>query len=281
MEKLALSADELDDIIEKKINCPFLGSAVRHGTLHVRSTAERPLARVEEVHELGDSGGGNLGWLLAFFARGNHCRVPDVNGAFNQHTPDGLFSLDLPGSQGAHPGHSGILMGDPTLLDTGRLDRTAFERLAALATDGRLTHKAVGRFIADNVHADPNSRRLSLSGVLGRIKDIGGGIIDDIGDFLGIDEDEDAETLEAVAKAMGDDNLLGSSGEFALLFALLENGPDGDENGILLADVEGMFLHKQFPEGWETWPKSARTWLHATLSITFAANSALKGLRDD
>jgi hypothetical protein len=30
--------------------------------------------------------------------------------------PNGLFSLELPGSQGSHRGHSGILQGDPQML---------------------------------------------------------------------------------------------------------------------------------------------------------------------
>ena len=33
--------------------------------------------------------------------------------------PQGTFSLDFPGSQGSHPGHSGILQGNPHAIDSG------------------------------------------------------------------------------------------------------------------------------------------------------------------
>jgi hypothetical protein len=85
---------------------------------------------------LGNSGGGDLGDLLVLFATGNHALLRGDSGKLDKEVPSGLFSLEFPGSQGAHPGHSGILMGDPEALDSGRLSLTDFERLTSRAKGG-------------------------------------------------------------------------------------------------------------------------------------------------
>lgn len=83
---------------------------------------------------MGNEGGGDLGDLLAFFAAGNHALMRNSSGsALDTPVPVGLFSLELPGSQGSHPGHSGILQGNPTALDSGRFSEEDFDRLAKLA----------------------------------------------------------------------------------------------------------------------------------------------------
>ena len=110
-----LSADERRLLAERKATCPFIGSAVAGGTLGVRNSADNPLARVEEVRALGNSGGGDLGDLLAIFASGNHAFMRGASGKLDEPAPAGLFSLEFPGSQGSHPGHSGILQGDPAV----------------------------------------------------------------------------------------------------------------------------------------------------------------------
>src|SRR5215469_7851955 len=123
---LQLSATFLSEIVEKKATCPFLGTAVATSSLPVRNEATNPLASIEDVRRLGNTGGGDLGDLLVLFAAGNHAFMRGVSGRLDQRVPDGMFSLELPGSQGSHPGHSGILQGDPAVPGSGRLSEADF-----------------------------------------------------------------------------------------------------------------------------------------------------------
>jgi hypothetical protein len=86
----------------------------------LRGDADNPLASIEDVRRLGNSGGGDLGDLLMMFASGNHAFMRGDDGKLSEKVPNGLFSLELPQSQGSHPGHSGILQGNPETLDSGR-----------------------------------------------------------------------------------------------------------------------------------------------------------------
>ena len=106
---------------------------------------------------LGNSGGGDLGEVLAVFATGNHAFMRGPNCRLDQKTPDGLFSLDFPGSKGSHPGHSGILEGTPEKLDAGRFSPEDFQRLATLAVNGLIELSDVRRFIVGNLYRDPGS----------------------------------------------------------------------------------------------------------------------------
>lgn len=281
MDTIELSAEQRQSIATKKATCPFLGSAVSSGALGVRNSAERPLAAIEDVVALGDSGGGDLGRkVLKLFATGNHSRMPDPSGAFSLPTPPGTMSLDLAGSQGAHPGHSGILLGDPVAPDAGRFSAADFERLAQHAdAKGRISTQAVGAFIAENLARDPARKVLPM----GRLASDLFGLAGEIGDslvarLLGRHTERDGvELREKLTKLGGEDNLVGSSGEFGLLFAFLANRPEADiegDAGIRLQDVEEMFVHHRFPSGWEQWPKKAADWVHATTSITASATTA-------
>src|SRR5262249_26910495 len=167
---VALDDGTRDQMVETKITCPFLASAVRHGLLAVRGDAGNPLASIEDVRQLGNSGGGDLGEVLALFASGNHALMRGDAGRLDRKAPDGLFSLELPGSQGSHPGHSGILQGDPALPGSGRLSEADFARLAGRAVNGLITRSEVGRFIAENLRRDPNAKVASayVAGLLAR-----------------------------------------------------------------------------------------------------------------
>jgi hypothetical protein len=267
--------------------CPFIASAVATDQLQVLNTAERPLARIEDVARLGDTGGGDLGTrVLKLFARGNHSRwiVPveagtgedqdrggggaprsDRPDARGEQVPNGTFSLHFGGSQGAHSGHSGILLGDPGDIGRGRLDRAAFERLAARADrDGRLSIDAVGDFIADNLKRDPDARVLPLTRLLGDFVRLLGEFKDVV---LRRTEPERTEAVAALTRLLGSDHLAASAGEWGLLFAFLENSPNSDDGDIALSDVSGMFVDKRLPAGWETWEKSALTWVKSTLRL--------------
>jgi hypothetical protein len=156
---LTLAPEAREEMVKTKVTCPFLGSLVHQELLGVRGASGNPLAGIEDIRQLGNEGGGDLGDLLVFFATGNHAFMRGSSGlALDAPVPAGLFSLELPGSQGSHPGHSGILQGDPTQLASGRLSRDDFARLAAFAIDGILKRSDVGRFIARNLRKDQNSK---------------------------------------------------------------------------------------------------------------------------
>jgi hypothetical protein len=277
-----LSEDQRKAIVVKKATCPFLASAVKSGELSVRNSATRPLAAIDDVETLGNSGGGDLGSrVLTVFAKGNHSRVPGPNGRFDELTPKGMFSLDLAGSQGAHPGHSGILLGDPTRIDTGRFGADDFDRLAQRAgKNGHITADAIGDFISENLARDAASRVMPI----GRVARDLFGLVDEIGDSLCATllgrrtERDEVELIEKLTMLAGADNLIGSAGEYGLLFAFLANRPDAsrddDDLYIRLDDVELMMAHHQFPIGWKTWPKKATTWVRATTKLTASATAA-------
>src|SRR6478672_9646287 len=153
-----LSPEARDALVEKKATCPFLGSAVAEGKLAVRNAAENPLASIEDVRKLGNSGGGDLGDLLVVFASGNHALMLSGSGKLDKQAPSGFFSLELPGSQGSHAGHSGILQGDPERRGSGRLSEADFARLVSRAKEGLVKRSDVGRFIAQNLFRDAKSK---------------------------------------------------------------------------------------------------------------------------
>lgn len=270
---VSLSQEERIEIAEKMATCPFVGTAVATGQLQVLNSAENPLAEIDEIARLGDLGGGDLGThVLKLFARGNHSRWVTPADKVDALVPTGTFSLIFGGSEGAHAGHSGILLGDPNEAGRGRFDQAAFDRLAGQAdADRRLSIDSIGDFIADNLKRDPNAQVLpawqlikDTARLLKEFKDV----------VLGGDESEKTEAFEALTKLLGEDHLAGSAGEWGLLFAFLKNSPRSDDGDIALSDVKEMFVDKRFPAGWETWEKSALSWIKATLRLTKDASFA-------
>lgn len=286
---LALSASEKEVLVEKKATCPFIGSAVAQGKLAVRNSAENPLASIEDVRKLGNSGGGDLGDLLVIFASGNHAFMQGDSGKLDKKVPSGLFSLEFPGSQGSHPGHSGILQGDPAIPGSGRLSRADFVRLVGRAKDGLIKRSEVGRFIAENLLKDPTCKvsgkkvaTLLAGDLLAFVETTGPALMSRL-----FSSNEDATTThrdleQKLTKLLGEDNLVGSAGEFGLLFALLANKPgarelDG-EPAVAVQDLEAMFLEKRLPEGWETWKKSRIDWVTNTTGLLISAGKEYRAL---
>jgi hypothetical protein len=284
-----LSGSEKEVLVEKKATCPFIGSAVAQGKLAVRNSVENPLASVEDVRRLGNSGGGDLGDLLVIFASGNHAFMQGDSGKLDKKVPSGLFSLEFPGSQGSHPGHSGILQGDPAIPGSGRLSRADLARLAGRAKDGLIKRSEVGRFIAENLLKDPTCKvfgkkvaTLLASDLLAFVETTGPALMSRL-----FGSNEDATTThrdleEKLTKLLGEDNLIGSAGEFGLLFALLANKPgarelDG-EPAVAVQDLEAMFLNKRLPEGWETWKKSRIDWVTNTTGLLISAGKEYRAL---
>jgi hypothetical protein len=278
-ELLRLSPEVKDSIVKAKATCPFIGTAVATGDLPVRTNAQNPTASIDDVVKLGNLGGGDLGNVLKVFAEGNHAFVKGPSGKLDQPAAPGLFSLEFPGSQGSHPGHSGILQGDPTKLGSGRFSQEDFDRLISRAKNGYVKRSDIGKFIAENLRKDPNSKvaGLKVAGLLAR----------DLGHFVGsvgsalLDKLEKRVTgaarkaYEALTKTLGEDNLIGSCGEFGLLMAFFANNPgaqkvDG-EPAISVADLTSMFKDKKFPEGCQTWKKTRADWVKNTTALLLEA----------
>jgi hypothetical protein len=277
-----LTAAEKALLVERKATCPFIGSAVADGVLPVRNDANDPLASIEDVRRLGNTGGGDLGDLLVLFASGNHAYMLGDSGKLDKRVPPGLFSLELPGSQGSHPGHSGILQADPDIPNSGRLSEADFARLTSRAKDGWIKRSEVGRFISENVLRDPKSRVLTkdtaalLASDLGDLVQITGSVL--LGKLSPSGEDASRsrrDIEERLTKLLGEDNMVGSAGEFGLLFALLANKPgtrkiDG-EPAVAVADLKAMFVDKYLPDGWGTWKKLRIDWVKNTLGLLVSA----------
>ena len=283
---VALNDNEKEQLVEKMITCPFVSSAVAEGRLTVRNRADDPLASIEDVRDLANTGGGDLGDLLVLFATGNHAFMRGDSGKLDQPAPSGFFSLEFPGSQGAHPGHSGILMGDPGVVGSGRLSLADFERLAGRATGDRVKRSDVGRFIAQNLTRDPKAKVFGANVVTA----FGGDLVAfalTIGPTLlsrlhGSDEEANAahrDLEEKLTKFMGEDNLIGSAGEFGLLFAFLTNKPgaaavDGEPT-VAVSDLESMFVEKRLPAGFEDWKKLRTDWVKHTTALALSAAKEL------
>jgi hypothetical protein len=291
-DRLTFETQARRQIVETKITCPFLGSAVQQEILPVRSATDNPLAKIEDVRELGNTGAGSdLGDLLTVFAQGNHAFMRGASQTLDQPVPEGLFSLELPGSQGSHPGHSGILEGDPKTLGSGRLSNENFERLEMQAKEGLLTWTGVATFIAQNLQRDPDAKiKINMPMVAGLLtQDLANVLKSAAAVFKGAFFDDaqrkamaERTLQEKLTKLLGEDNLVGSSGEFGLLFAFLANSPRtqvlGSDAALSLSDVRGMFVDKRLPDGWEGWNKSRVDWVGHTAYLLRWAHLELQRL---
>jgi hypothetical protein len=286
---VALGADERALLVERKATCPFLGSAVAQGDLPVRNSAQSPLASIEDIRRLGNTGGGDLGDLLVLFASGNHAFMLGDSGNLDRPVPSGLFSLELPGSQGSHPGHSGILQGHPGQPGSGRLSETDFARLVSRAKDGWIKRSDVGRFIAENLLKDAGCKvfgkktAMLLAGDFADLMQSAGSTL--MRRLFGKDEAQPnhRDVEEKLTKLLGEDNMVGSAGEFGLLFAFLANKPgtrevDG-EPAVAVQDLKSMFVDKRLPDGWQSWKKSRVDWVTNTTALLISAAKQYRKLR--
>jgi hypothetical protein len=287
---LQLGAESLTEIVQRKVTCPFVGTAVAAGHLQVRNEASNPLACIEDVRRLGNTGGGDLGDLLVLFATGNHAFMRGANRRLDREVPDGLFSLEFPGSQGSHPGHSGILEGEPTELGSGRLSLPDFQRLASRAVDGLIKRSDVGKFVAENLQRDPKSNvfGVSIVGLLAGdleqfVASVGTDLLERLRGSNRAANGPHREIEEKLTKLVGQDNLVGSCGEYGLIFAFLGNKPgarelDG-EPALLLEDLRSMFVDKRFPWGWESWRKTRVAWVTNSIALMVSAGKAYLALQ--
>ncbi|MEI8028002.1 MAG: hypothetical protein WCI18_16750 [Pseudomonadota bacterium] len=286
----SLSQLDLQEVATKEATCPFMGPAVAQGNLKVHGSKINPLASVEDVKKLGNSGGGDLGNVLAVFAEGNHTLMLGASGQLDTPTPLGIFSLIFPGSQGSHPGNSEILKpagrGSPR---EGRTDLSKFQDFVSAANGStHLKRSQIASRIAQNVYNDPNALVFGASAGVALAKDVvdlataTSQVI--IKRILGGKEPQDyRQLMQALTEVAGKNNLIGSSGEFGLLAAFLANSPNtrmiNGEPAYAIADLHAMFIEKKLPDGWETWPKYSGDWVKSTLALASGATKSYVNLR--
>ena len=289
-DPVSLNDQARTQMVQEKVTCPFLGAAVASQQLAVRHDPNNPLASIEDIRALGNTGGGDLGDLLVLFAEGNHAFMRGPSGHLTEAVPMGLFSLELPGSQGSHPGHSGILQGDPRVTGSGRWSEADYQRLVSRAEGGAVRRSSVGTFIAENLVRDPNSKVFgrSVIGLLAHdlhdfVSTAGPALLHRLGGPGPQAAAAHREALEKLTKVLGEDNLVGSAGEFGLLFAFLAHKPEAPhiagEPALSVQDLHLMFADKQFPEGWQTWKKNRLDCVTNTTALTLAAGREYLRLR--
>lgn len=280
------------DIATRKATCPFVGSAVVSGHLPVTQvdpSGARPIASIDTIVSIGNTPkGSTLGYVLKVFSSGNHAKMLGDDGkTLSKDVPPNTFALDFPGSQGAHFGHSGILMGDPHTLNSGRWSQNDWARLIAKAQGGLLTTQAIGEFIGENCHNDPNSKTASDLSLIGLLASDVGKLLGQVGIlaktvFTAPEKatpDQWRAVTSGITKLAGDDNLIGSAGEFGLLLAFLEHSPN-TKNGssFSVKEIESMFHSKAFPAGWDAWQKSALSWVTYSTELAFYARHKFSAL---
>jgi hypothetical protein len=149
----------------------------------------------------------------------------------------------------------------------------------------------VGRFIAENLRRDASSKVLGLDfaeRLLDDVGELGKAVVDAVlAPFRGSDDDQPDENhrilREKFTKLTGENNLFGSAGEFALLFALLAHKPSASEidgePAISLQDVRALFLEKRLPAGWRNWKKLRSDWVKHTVALARSAAAEYHALR--
>ena len=88
---------------------------------------------------------------------------------------------------------------------------------------------------------------------------------------------------EKLTKIGGENNLVGSAGEFGLLFAFVANKPGAKkvhgEPTVDVDDLTTMFVGKRLPNGWETWKKSRVDWVTNTTGLLVSAAKEYRKLK--
>jgi hypothetical protein len=190
----------------------------------------------------------------------------------------------LAGSQGSHAGHSGILQGNPRVVGSGRWSEADFNRLMSYATGEAIKRSDIGSFIAKNIANDPAAHATGLKTTALVIKDLlllAGQFVETLTNKVAGSGDriEDRALYVRLTKLLGEDHLVGSSGEFGLLAAFLAHSPRtqhidttlGTEPAYAVADISTMFRDHRLPDGWEQWTKRASDWVVNTGAIALAA----------
>ena len=151
----------------------------------------------------------------------------------------------------------------------------------------RSSVRNVGRFIAENLIKDPRSKvaDLNIAELLAHdVIELMGTAASALTKLFGFREGATQRDVEEkLTRLTGEDNLVGSAGEFGLLFAFLANRPgarqiDG-EPAVSVEDLNLMFVEKRLPSGWELWKKSRLDWVINTTGLLISAGKEYAALK--
>jgi len=306
--KLTLTDDQRRDMVSKKTTCPFVGTALAMKKIFVYGTLSDPFAVIaggagtpafasaKPGSAVAAGGAGDLAQGFRIVARGNHNKSPSGTQA-----PEGMFSLDFPNSVGAHAAHSFVLMGNPRVRDSGRLNEKNLARLLDEKTKGGhaelvagklvVRRSELGQFVARNVACDPNAVSISRT-PFGFASLLGGDIVEFTRSAASLtltklsgsaSEGEKTQLLESMLKIAVRNNLVGSAGEFGLLMTALEGSPNAvtlpsGEKALAASDIEALYagkkvdgkydpLTRSLPSNWDSTPKNLTRFLVNTLEI--------------
>ena len=296
-----LNDAELQQVAWHKGTCPFIGTGIATRDLKVRGSADNPLIALEDIVKAGNSGGGDLGTFVArVFGAGNHAFMFDANHELKAPVPPGTMSAQLVGSQGAHSekADSQTLIKPGSGFDSGRLGPNDPEVIAhfndmanlgaASGHPGWVTTSDIGKFIAANAKRDKDNVVLlgqnDLLAKLGMdLVGVGESVVPSLlAKIEGNDPATEREFIERVTKVLGQDNIIGSAGEFALFFAFVAHQPNAKKiNGelaISVEDLRSMFFHTGFPAGWKESKKTTHDWVVATSHMVIAAEKEYRRL---
>jgi hypothetical protein len=304
---LQLTAGERMQMATRMGVCPFVGSKIAQGELPIYGSKDNPLAKIEDIAAAG--GAGSLGpHVLPIFAQGNHDMMLGPDGKLSVPCPEGFFSLHLLGSKGSHGANSGILH-EPLnrSLGAGRRSPEDFDWLKGFANaHGKLDVKGMGRAIAERMaeykDLDPSVmvsgaavfEAIGLDGVRvvsGAASALVEALENKLRDLFGDGtpaKKEHRALVERLTTLTGQNTLVGSCGEWALLFAGWANAPgvrqrDGSIQ-LDFASIEPQFLKGKTPAEFDAAEKSAIDWAKTTAQITlhaFLEYRRLRNLGDD
>jgi hypothetical protein len=147
----------------------------------------------------------------------------------------------------------------------------------------------VGRFIAENLRRDPDAKvfgkrtvELLAGDLVAFLERIGPALLDRL---FGSDAEATAahRNLEQkLTKLLGEDNLIGSAGEWGLLFAFFANQPGpqtvAGEPALAVDALTSLFIDKRLPAGFATWKKWRGDWVVHTTALLIAAGRAYRAV---
>lgn len=159
----------------------------------------------------------------------------------------------------------------------------------------------IGKFVAENVFRDPSAKAGGKNAAFWRLAadsvELGQQLTSDLADVVeraealrraNAGDERHVELLEQhrglatkLTTLLGEDNLVGGAGEYALLLTFLHNSPntvdrDGLDPGYAVDELTLMFKGdasgRRLPDGWHTWNKDALVWTaNTTALLTVAA----------
>jgi hypothetical protein len=282
--------------------CPFVGPKIAQGDLPLYGSKDNPLIKIEDVVRA--AGPGTLGeHVLQVFAEGNQTKMVGSPGKLDAECPAGFMSAHLLGSKGSHGANSGILH-DPLdrRLGAGRRSREDFEWLRSFANaDGKLDVEGMGKAIGARMHEyAPLDETVTVAG-RAVFSAMGVDVVNVIGHSIPAiaesaenairhlfrregESDEHREFIRSLTSLTGENTLIGSAGEWALLFAGWANAPGVRQpDGSVQLDfkqIEPQFFEGRTPEAFANSEKSAIEWAKLTAQITLHAFKEFHRLRE-